>query len=170
MSRKKQLITAEPASIFGEVPEEIVTDPTTSMLHITGYSDKRAAFELAQQRGEKAEPLTHRFHFVRHTGQGKRSAEFRAQGYRPLAWDDLVDAEGNPKENDYGIDLTETPAAERAPDGTVVAGDLQLMVVPASVAAGIKKRHENLVNAQLDAGESSGGRISTREQSREAPL
>lgn len=170
MKRKRQLITAEPASIFGEVPEEVVVDPTTSMLHIKGYSDRRQAFELAQQKGEKAEPLSHRFHFVRHTGQGKRSAEFRAQGYRPLEWDDLVDAEGNPKENDYGIDITETPAAERAPDGTVVAGDLQLMVVPATVAAGIKRRHENLVSAQVDAGESSGGRISVREQSREVPL
>ena len=170
MRKKRQLITAEPASIFGEVPEEVITDPTTSMLHIKGYSDKRQAFELAQQKGEKGEPITHRFHFVRHTGQAKRSAEFRAQGYRPPMWDDLVDAEGNPKENDYGIDITETPAAERAPDGTVVAGDLQLMVIPASVAAGIKQRHDNLVQAQIDTGESSDGRISTREQSREIPL
>ncbi|KKM86382.1 hypothetical protein LCGC14_1279580 [marine sediment metagenome] len=168
--QKRQLITAAPASIFGEVPEEIVTDPTTSMLHIKGYSDKRIAFEMAQRNGEKGEPVSHRFHFVRHTGQGKRSAEFRAQGYRTLAWDDLVDAEGNPKENDFGIDITETPAAERAPDGTVVAGDLQLMAVPASIAAGIKQRHDNLVRSQIDAGESSGGLISTREQSREVPL
>ena len=41
MKRKKQLITAAPASVFGEVPEEIVTDPTLSMLRIKGYSDKR---------------------------------------------------------------------------------------------------------------------------------
>ena len=170
MRKKRQLITAEPASIFGEVPEEIVADPTTSMLHIAGYSDKRQAFELAQQEGEKGEPVSHRFHFVRHTGQAKRSADFRVLGYRTLAWDDLVDADGNPKENDYGIDITETPAAERAPDGTVVAGDLQLMVVPASTAAGIKKRHENLVDAQINAGQSSDERISTREQSREVPL
>ena len=170
MKSKKQLITAAPASVFGEVPEEIVTDPTTSMLHIKGYSDKRERFELARQRGEDAEPVSHRFHFVRHTGPAKRTAEFRTQGYRTPMWDELVDEQGNPKENDYGIDITETPAAERAPDGTIVAGDLQLMVVPATVAAGIKKRHENLVQAQLDAGESSGGRISTREQSRETPL
>ena len=170
MRRKKQLITAEPASIFGEVPEEVVTDPTTSMLHIKGYSDKRTAFELAQQKGEKGEPVSHRFHFVRHTGQARRTAEFRTQGYRAPMWDDLVDAEGNPKENEYGIDITETPAAERAPDGTVVAGDLQLMVVPASIAAGIKKRHENLVSAQIDAGQSTDDRIATREQSREVPL
>ena len=170
MKSKKQLITAAPASVFGEVPEEIVTDPTTSMLHIKGYSDKRERFELARQRGEKAEPLTHRFHFVRHTGQAKRSAEFRAQGYRTLMWDDLVDDAGNPKENDYGIDITETPAAERSPDGTVVAGDLQLMVVPAKVAAGILKRHENLVQQQLDSGQSPSGQITVREQSREDPL
>jgi hypothetical protein len=167
---KKQLITAEPASVFGEVPEEIVTDPTTSMLHIKGYSDKRERFELAQQKGEKGEPVSHRFHFVRHTGQAKRTAEFRVQGYRTPMWDELVDADGNPKKNDYDIDITETPAAERAPDGTVVAGDLQLMVVPASVAAGIAKRHENLLNSQLDAGQSSDNRISVREQSREVPL
>ena len=170
MRKKRQLITAAPASIFGEVPEEVITDPTTSMLHIKGYSDKRQAFELAQQQGGDGEPVSHRFHFVRHTGQGKRSAEFRANGYRPLAWDDLVDADGNSKENAYGIDITETPAAERAPDGTVVAGDLQLMVVPASIAAGIKKRHENLVNAQIGAGQSSDDRITTREQSREVPV
>ncbi len=170
MKAKKQLITAGPASIFGEVPEEIVTDPTTSMLHIKGYSDKRTAFELAQQRGEKGEPVSHRFHFVRHTGQAKRTAEFRAQGYRCPMWEDLVDDNGNPKENEYGIDITETPAAERAPDGTVVAGDLQLMVVPASIAAGIKQRHNNLVESQLDSGQSPGGRISAREQSREVPL
>ncbi|KKM84251.1 hypothetical protein LCGC14_1301160 [marine sediment metagenome] len=170
MKKKRQLITAAPASVFGEVPEEIVTDPTTSMLHIKGYSDKRVAFELAQQKGETGEPVSHRFHFVRHTGQGKRSAEFRAQGYRPLEWDDLVDANGNSKENDYGIDITETPAAERAPDGTVVAGDLQLMVVPASIAAGIKQRHDNLVESQLDTGQSSDHRIEVREQSREDPI
>ncbi len=170
MRKKRQLITAEPASIFGEVPEEIVTDPTTSMLHIKGYSDKRLECELAQQKGEKGEPVSHRFHFVRHTGQAKRTADFRVLGYRAPMWDDLVDAEGNPKENDYGIDITETPAAERAPDGTVVAGDLQLRVVPAATAAGIKKRHANLVQEQIDAGESPGARISTREQSREVPL
>jgi len=170
MRRKQQLITAAPASVFGEVPEEIVTDPTLSMLHIKGYSDKRERFELAQQTGSEAEPLTHHFHFVRHTGQGKRSAEFRSQGYRAPMWDDLVDEAGNPKENDYGIDITETPAAERAPDGTVVAGDLQLMVIPAKVAAGIKQRHENLVQQQLGAGQSSGPGITVREQSREVPL
>ncbi|KKL49957.1 hypothetical protein LCGC14_2310300 [marine sediment metagenome] len=170
MRKKKQLITAAPASVFGEVPEEIVTDPTASMLHIKGYSDKRERFELAQQNGEKGDPVSHRFHFVRHTGQARRTAEFRAQGYRTPMWDDLVDAEGNSIENDFGIDITETPAAERAPDGTVVAGDLQLMVVPASIAAGIKQRHDNLLQSQIDAGESSRGRILAREQSREVPL
>ena len=170
MKKKQQFITAEPASIFGEVPEEVVTDPTLSTLFIKGYSDKRERFELAQRDGEPAEPISHRFHFVRHTGEAKRTAEFRAQGYRPLMYDDCVDEFGNPKENDYGIDLTETPALEKAPDGTAVAGDLQLMVVPAGIAAGIKKRHENLIHSQLDAGECSGGRIRVTEQDRDVPL
>jgi len=167
---KKPLITAEPASIFGEVPEEIITDPTTSMLHITGYSDKREAFELAQQRGEAMEPLTHRFHFVRHTGEAKRTAEFRANRYRAVMWDDCIDEDGNKKENDYDIDLTKTPAVECAPDGTVIAGDLQLMVVEAGTAAGIAERHSNKIQHQLDAGQRSGGRIEVREQSREVSL
>lgn len=166
----KPLITAEPASVFGEVPEEIITDPTLSTLYIKGYSDKRERFELAQQRGEPGEPVSHRFHFVRHTGEAKRTAEFRANQYRPVMWDDCIDAEGNPKKNDYGIDLTETPALEKAPDGTCVAGDLLLMAVPAKVAAGIAQRHANLVKSQLDAGESSGGRITVTEQSRDVPL
>jgi len=170
MKKKQQFITAEPASVFGEVPEEIVADPTLSTLYLKGYSDKRERFELAQRAGEDAEPVSHRFHFVRHTGEAKRTAEFRAQGYRPVVWDDLVDADGNMLENDYGIDLTETPAAEKAPDGTVVAGDLQLMAVPASIAAGIAARHANLVQSQLDAGESSSGRITVTEQSRDVPL
>ncbi len=170
MRKKKQFITAGPASVFGEVPEEIVADPTLSTLYIKGYSDKRERFELAQRNGEQGEPVSHRFHFVRHTGEAKRTAEFRAQGYRPLMWDECVDADGNFKENDYGIDLTETPAAEKAPDGTIIAGDLQLMAVPAPVAAGIAKRHANLVESQLDAGQSSGARITITEQSRDVPL
>jgi len=166
----KPLIVAEPASIFGEVPEEVVTDPTVSMLYIEGYSNRREQIELAQRNGDPFKPLTHRFHFVRHTGAAKLTADFRANQYRPLMWDDCIDADGNSKDNEYGIDLTMTPAVEKAPDGTVIAGDLQLMVVPASVAAGIKKRHENKIKQQLDAGQSSDGRITVTEQSRDVPL
>ena len=169
-SRKKQFITAEPASIFGEVSEEVITDPTTSMLHIAGYSDKREAFELAQQKGEVGEPVSHRFHFVRYTGQAKLTAGFRANQYRTIMWDDCIDENGNPIENEYGIDLTKTAAVEKAPDGTVIAGDLQLMVIPAAIAAGIAKRHENKIEHQLDTGQRSGGRISVREQSREVTI
>ncbi len=170
VKRAKALITAEPASVFGEVPEEVITDPTTSMLHITGYSDKREEFELAQQRGEAGEPVSHRFHFVRHTGEAKRTAEFRTNQYRTVMWDDCVDERGNVKENDYGIDLTKTPAVEKAPDGTVVAGDLQLMVVPAGVAAGISQLHTNKIQHQLDTGQRSGSQIDVREQSREVEV
>jgi len=169
MKKKQQFITAEPASVFGEVPEEVITDPTTSMLYIEGYSDKRERFELAQQEGEEGEAVTHRFHFVRHTGQDKRTAEFRANQYRPVMWDDCIDEHGEPRDNDYGIDLTKTAAVEKAPDGTVIAGDLQLMVVPAPVAAGIAKRHDNKRQQQLNVGQRPGS-ISIREQSREVEV
>ncbi len=52
----------------------------------------------------------------------------------------------------------------------IYADDYDGTIVPASIAAGIKQRHDNLVRSQIDAGESSGGLISTREQSREVPL
>ena len=171
-------IAATPASVFGEVPTEVVDDPNTSMLDLPGYSDKRREFELAVRKGTPATPVSHRFHCVRWKGDQSRTAEFRANGYRTVKWDECVDADGKSIENTFGIDLTRMPAAERAPDGTTLCGDLQLMVIDAAGAAIISRRHDNEVNADLraaeakfqDAAERRGTTAVVAEQDRDEPV
>ena len=156
MSSKKSeapFIAATPASIFGEVAPEVIENPDVSMLDLPGYSEKRAAIDVALRDGESVEALPYRFHCVRWKGDQRRTAEFRAKGYRPVKWDECVDAEGNVKSNDFGVDLTGMPAAERAPDGTVLCGDLQLMVIDREGAAKIAYQHDRQVRADMEIAE-----------------
>lgn len=145
------LITATPASMYGEVDADVVENPATSLLDLPGYSDRRVANELAIRDGKTFEPLTHRFQLVRHEGAASRSAEWRRQKYTTVKWDECVTKTGKAKENPYGIDLTGMPAAERMEDGTVRVGDLQLMVTDAKNAARISFLHQRQVASDLEA-------------------
>ena len=172
------LVTATPASMYGEVDSDVIDNPETSLLDLPGYSDRRTANELAIRDGTPFEPLTHRFHLVRHAGAASRSAEWRRQGYTTVKWDQCVTKDGKTKENAYGIDLTGMPAAERMEDGTVRVGDLQLMVTDAKNAARIAYLHQRRVTSDLEAAntrledgaEKARTHMEATEQERSAPL
>ena len=166
----KQFIAATGASIYGDVPSEVVEDPTRSMFDLPGYSEKRIAIDIARSKGEPITALTHRFHCVRHLGEQKRTAEFRANGYIPVDWDT---AQGK-----YGVDVSMMPAAERAPDGTTLVGDLLLMVCDAEHAAAAAYRQEVNTNQDLSAAEARisaaaqrlGGTATVEDQDRDVAV
>ncbi|KKL05246.1 hypothetical protein LCGC14_2607970 [marine sediment metagenome] len=172
------IVTATPASMYGEVPENVVANPATSLLDLPGYSDRRTEIELAIRDGEDFEPLTHRFQLVRHAGAASRSAEWRREGYTTVKWDECVTKDGKMKKNEYGVDITGMPAAERMEDGTVRVGDLQLMVTPAENAARIAYLHQRQVKSDLDgtgarleaSAERARSFVESREQSRDEKL
>jgi len=119
--------------------------------YVSGYSEKREAFDQATREGEAGIPLTHRFQYVsvqRASGAPTKEKEafFRSRGYIPVTRENAAS---------FGVDAEKSGFIFEA-DGTARVGSQLLMVCPANKVAG----HARALAAQNRAlSESAKGRM-----------
>ena len=145
-------IQAREVSMWGDMTEEEMQNPSIDQFDLKGYSDKRREFEEAVKRGERPKPLPFRFQYtsvMRSSGapDGRKQAARAAKGYKVVKWDEA---------ENYGIQLEDASgdpvgAARRGDDGNVYVGSQMLMVAPREVAAREAARINQATNDQLDA-------------------
>ena len=155
-------IEVREASLFGDADPEQLEGGRRDRFYLPGWSDRRAkweedvrAWERGGRHGKPPAPLPHRLQFVsveRALGvpDGTKMAEFAADGYRPLKWDEA---------KAFGLDLgdeTRGYACAARPDaqGNVRVGSQVLTVTDARHAATnlarVAQRQAGMENAIRD--------------------
>ena len=112
---------------------------------VPGYSDKRAAREVAKRRGETGPVLTHRFQWVRTkkaNGNPDMRAAFgaRARGYVPVKVDDLP-----------SLGIAMLPSGVPDANGEISMMDTTLYVCTAKQAAQNERARRRAIDANAES-------------------
>lgn len=159
MAKPRARIEVREASLFGDADPEQLEGGRRDRFYLPGWSDLRAKWEEDVREWERngrhgapPAPLPHRLQFVSTeraggTPDGTKMAEFSAEGYRPLKWDEA---------KSFGLNLGDeakgfTSAARPDAQGNVRVGSQILTVTDARHAATNLARVQQRQQGQEDA-------------------